>query len=116
MLDTRSISLFSGAMGLDIGLMQAGIDIRIGLDAEPDCVETMRANGHRGVLEDIREISADSLLAATDLHPGEPFLICASHSQRLAKGLASMTREGVSSWTLSVLLERLALVSSSWRM
>ena len=76
MLDTRSISLFSGAMGLDIGLMQAGIDIRIGLDAEPDCVETMRANGHRGVLEDIREISADSLLAATDLHPGEPFLIC----------------------------------------
>lgn len=76
MLDTRSISLFSGAMGLDIGLMQAGIDIRIGLDAEPDCVETMRANGHRGVLGDIREISADSLLAATDLHPGEPFLIC----------------------------------------
>ena len=76
MLDTQSISLFSGAMGLDIGLMQAGIDIRIGLDAEPDCVETMRANGHRGVLEDIREISADSLLAATDLHPGEPFLIC----------------------------------------
>ena len=41
------ISLFSGAMGLDIGLQQAGLNVVIGQDFEPACVETMRANGHK---------------------------------------------------------------------
>ena len=46
--DTRkSISLFSGAMGLDLGLMKAGIDIRIGQDFNAPCVRTMQQNGHR---------------------------------------------------------------------
>lgn len=75
-MDTRSISLFSGAMGLDIGLMQAGVDIRVGQDVEPACVETMTANGHRGLLGDIRQVSVDALLSAAGLKPGEPFLVC----------------------------------------
>ena len=38
------ISLFSGAMGLDIGLEKAGLNIVIGQDFEPTCVEIGRAH------------------------------------------------------------------------
>lgn len=76
MISTKSISLFSGGMGLDLGLLQAGIDIRIGQDIEPACIETMRANGHPGILGDIRDIPASELLRHTEMQRGEPFLIC----------------------------------------
>lgn len=75
-LDTRSISLFSGAMGLDIGLMEAGVNIRIGQDFDECCVQTMIANGHKGILGDVRSISANDLLDASRLKIGDPFLIC----------------------------------------
>ncbi len=70
------ISLFSGAMGLDIGLSKAGLKIAIGQDFEPTCVETMRVNGHNVIGGDIREIDPQNLLEHTGLHIGEPFLIC----------------------------------------
>lgn len=35
------ISLFSGAMGLDIGLAKAGLNIAIGQDFDAACVATM---------------------------------------------------------------------------
>lgn len=75
-MDTRSISLFSGAMGLDIGLMQAGIDIRIGQDVDASCIQTMQANGHRGIAGDIRQITSEEILQKADMKAGEPFLIC----------------------------------------
>lgn len=70
------ISLFSGAMGLDIGLSNAGLNIAIGQDFDPACVATMKANGHNVLGGDIREISPNDLLEKTGLNPGEPFLIC----------------------------------------
>ena len=70
------ISLFSGAMGLDIGLSKAGLNIVIGQDFDPSCVATMRANGHKVLGGDIREINEADLLEQTGLAPGEPFLIC----------------------------------------
>lgn len=70
------ISLFSGAMGLDIGLGKAGLNIAIGQDFEPTCVETMKANGHKVLEGDIREIKPETLLELTGLHVGEPFMIC----------------------------------------
>lgn len=70
------ISLFSGAMGLDIGLEKAGLNVVIGQDFEPACVETMRANGHTVLGGDIREIEPEALLEMTALHIGEPFMIC----------------------------------------
>ena len=77
MKDTRkSISLFSGAMGLDIGLQQAGIDIQIGQDFNKACVDTMSQNGHKAILGDIRKIEPEDLLSAAGLTFGEPFLIC----------------------------------------
>ena len=41
------ISLFSGAMGLDIGLGKAGLNVVIGQDFDAACVKTMKANGHK---------------------------------------------------------------------
>ena len=70
------ISLFSGAMGLDIGLAKAGLNVVIGQDFDTSCVKTMRANGHKVLEGDIREIEPQQLLSLTGLHIGEPFLIC----------------------------------------
>ena len=70
------ISLFSGAMGLDIGLAKAGLNIVIGQDFDPACVATMRTNGHKVLGGDIREIDEADLLEQTGLKQGEPFLIC----------------------------------------
>lgn len=75
-MDTRSISLFSGAMGLDIGLMQAGIDIRIGQDFNVPCIQTMQANGHNGIAGDIQQITSEEILQKAGMKVGEPFLIC----------------------------------------
>lgn len=70
------ISFFSGAMGLDIGLEKAGLNVVIGQDFEPSCVETMRANGHNVLGGDIREINPETLLKLTGLHVGETFMVC----------------------------------------
>ncbi len=70
------ISLFSGAMGLDIGLRQAGLNVVVGQDFEPACVETMKMNGHDVLGGDIRDIQPEQLLEMTGLKVGEPFLIC----------------------------------------
>ena len=70
------ISFFSGAMGLDIGLQQAGLNVVIGQDFEPACVDTMKANGHKVLGGDIREINPADILEITGLKVGEPFMIC----------------------------------------
>lgn len=70
------ISLFSGAMGLDIGLGKAGLNVVIGQDFDSSCVKTMRANGHKVMGGDIREIGSQQLLDMAGLAVGEPFLIC----------------------------------------
>lgn len=75
-MDTRSISLFSGGMGLDLGLMMAGIDIKIGQDVDPSCIQTIHANGHEAIGGDIRDITSQEILDRIGMKTGEPFLIC----------------------------------------
>lgn len=70
------ISLFSGAMGLDIGMIKAGLNVVIGQDFDPSCVKTMQANGCSVLGGDIRMIHPQDLLDSAGLRVGEPFLIC----------------------------------------
>jgi DNA (cytosine-5)-methyltransferase 1 len=70
------ISFFSGAMGLDIGLQNAGLNVKIGQDCDTACVETMQANGHEVIDGDIRNIAPQEMLDAAGLTIGEPFLVC----------------------------------------
>ncbi|MBD7961657.1 DNA cytosine methyltransferase [Comamonas avium] len=74
------VSLFSGAMGLDIGLMQAGLNVAVSQDYDKWCVETIKKNGHVGVLGDIRELinqdpSCDFLLKAGKLKKDSVFAV-----------------------------------------
>jgi DNA (cytosine-5)-methyltransferase 1 len=70
------ISLFSGAMGFDIGLSIAGLNVRICQDIDTVCVNTIRANGNNVLAGDIREILPGQLLCLAGLGRGEPFLVC----------------------------------------
>lgn len=70
------ISFFSGAMGLDLGLEQAGLHIRICQDFDESCIKTIEANGKNAILGDIRNIKPEDILNKTGLKQGEPFLVC----------------------------------------
>lgn len=50
------VSLFSGAMGLDLGLIDAGLHVAVSQDFDKWCVETIRKNGHIAVGGDIRDL------------------------------------------------------------
>ncbi len=63
-------------MGLDLGLEQAGLHIRICQDFDESCVKTIEANGKNAVLGDIRNIRPEDILNKTGLKQGEPFLVC----------------------------------------
>ncbi|MCI7576626.1 MAG: DNA cytosine methyltransferase [Spirochaetia bacterium] len=70
------ISFFSGAMGLDLGLEQAGLHVKICQDFDVSCVKTIEANGKNAILGDIRNIAPEDILNKTGLKQGEPFLVC----------------------------------------
>lgn len=50
------VSLFSGAMGLDLGLNEAGLRVVVSQDIDKWCVETMRRNDHLAIEGDIRQL------------------------------------------------------------
>ena len=56
--DMAVVSFFSGAMGLDLGLIRAGLDVVVCQELEPRACETIRGNGHKVVEGDLREIMA----------------------------------------------------------
>ena len=74
--DKKVISLFSGAMGFDIGLEKAGLSVVLGQEFDKDCLATAKLN-HRKVLPgDIRMISVEDILACAEMEKEEPFLVC----------------------------------------
>lgn len=72
----ESISLFSGAMGLDLGLEKAGINIRLCQDFDSSCYETMRINRRNCMAGDIRKIESAEILESSGIPAGEVFLLC----------------------------------------
>jgi DNA (cytosine-5)-methyltransferase 1 len=67
-----TISLFSGAGGMDYGFEAAGYETLVATDYEADACETLRRNGFRSVVEgDIHEISTEKLLQEAGCARGE---------------------------------------------
>ncbi len=77
-----SLSLFSGAGGMDIGVQQAGFDVLACIEIDPYCCETLRAaalrerRNTRVIENDIRLIDPLQLMQDLALLPGELDLLC----------------------------------------
>lgn len=87
-----ALSLFSGAGGMDIGVLRAGFRILAGIEMDPHCCETLRAAVKREkrqtkILEmDIKEVEPDHLMQDLKLVAGDLDLLfggppCQSFSQ-----------------------------------
>ena len=74
-----SISLFSGAFGLDLGLEKAGFDVRALVEKDPVCVETIIANrphlAKNIINKDINHVSVKEILKVANLKRGKAFLV-----------------------------------------
>lgn len=79
MNDKIVISAFSGAMGLDNGIEQAGLDIRLCVEFQHEMAETIRINKPTipVIEDDIRNYSGEDLCNKAGLSKGdEVFLVC----------------------------------------
>lgn len=73
----KVISLFSGAMGLDLGLEAAGLNTAVCVEIDPRCCETIHRNRPDiPVLQsDIATLPTASILAKADLQPSQAFAV-----------------------------------------
>src|SRR5713226_6485063 len=112
------ISLFSGALGLDLGLERAGFQIRVAVECNKFAAETIRKNRPDIVVleKDIREVTTKEVLDAAGLKPGEPAVVtggpsCATFSTVGQRGsLAAASSASSCAWSA-----RRSPASSSWR-
>lgn len=62
------VSLFSGAMGLDLGIEKAGFDVRVCVEMDKKACETIRANTKIPVIEkDINQVTVQEILDTAGL-------------------------------------------------
>ena len=72
----NAISLFSGAMGLDIGIERAGFDIRVCVEMDKWAVETIRENTDIPVIRrDINDVPTREILETAGLERSDVTLV-----------------------------------------
>ena len=71
------ISLFTGAMGLDLGFEQHGFELRVAVDSDSAVEATIKANRRNVpvVTRDLAEVTTNALLALSDLKVGEATIV-----------------------------------------
>lgn len=75
-MNYNAISLFSGAMGLDLGIEKAGIDIKVCVEKDKWAASTIRKNTNIPVIDkDITNVSSQEILEKANLKKGEVFLV-----------------------------------------
>lgn len=72
-----TISLFSGAMGLDLGLERAGFEIRVAVECNRFAVQTIEKNRPKIPVIDrpLEKVTTKEILERGGLKPGEPVLV-----------------------------------------
>src|SRR5689334_10327475 len=75
--DLPVISLFSGAMGLDLGLEEAGLRVAVAVECNPTAVATIRANrpGLPVIDRKIEDVTTAEILEAAGLKKEEAFAV-----------------------------------------
>ena len=72
----KAVSLFSGAMGLDLGIEKSGFDVRVCVEMDKFAVQTIRANTNIPVIDkDINQVSTGEILRVAKLKPQEVMLV-----------------------------------------
>jgi DNA (cytosine-5)-methyltransferase 1 len=77
-----TVSLFSGAGGMDLGVSEVGFEILAQVEMDPFCCQTLRTATSREdrrarVIEsDVRELDPSDLMKNLDLVPGDLDLLC----------------------------------------
>ena len=72
----NAISLFSGAMGLDLGIEQAGFDIKVCVEMDKWAVDTIRHNTDIPVIsKDINQVSTEEILETAGLSKEDVTLV-----------------------------------------
>lgn len=68
-----AISFFAGAGGMDAGFSMSGFDVKVAIEIDPSCCDTLRKNLKNTIVinEDINNISAASILDYAGLSAGE---------------------------------------------
>lgn len=70
--EIKALSFFSGAMGLDLGLEKAGIDVLLACEIDKHCRKTIEMNRpDLALLGDIWQYSAHDIRAAAGLSPND---------------------------------------------
>lgn len=106
------ISLFSGAMGLDLGLEKAGFHIAVAVEVNKYAIETIKRNRPDIPLIDknIEEVTTQEILEKAGLMPGEPCIVvggpsCQSFSTAGQRGSVSDPRGSMISQFIRVVKE-----------
>ena len=71
------ISLFSGALGLDLGLEKAGFTVSVAVESNRYAVETIRQNRPDLPVIDrsIEDVTTEEILESGGLRPGDPIIV-----------------------------------------
>lgn len=106
----KAISLFSGAMGLDLGIEKAGIDIKLCVEMNKQAASTIRNNTNIPVIDrDITTIPSSEMLETAGLKEGEVDIVVGGPPCQAFSTAGA--RRGLNDFRGNVIIQYLRVVS-----